>query len=753
MGKINVLDEQLANQIAAGEVVERPSSVVKELVENAVDAGSTTIDIAIEEGGLSLVRVTDNGSGIEPDDIEKAFFRHATSKLASSKDLFRIASLGFRGEALPSIAAVAKVELISSPEATGLGKRLVIEGGSVKKLEDANAPQGTDIAVRDLFFNTPARLKYMKSIQTEIGHIADYANRLALAHPGIAFTLKHNGNTLLRTTGTGDILQAFAAIYGTTTAKSMLIVEGEHPDYDLRGYISRPELTRANRNGITIVVNGRYIKSYIINQAILQAYHTLLPINRFPMVVLDLKMHPSLLDVNVHPSKMEVRFSKEPELRQFIEETLGKALGRERHIPGPEPAKVERSKPVYVQDKISFHQPEPEFKLPSVGGAQVNSRFAESAFGKSSSTGSGGVNRDAALFGSRSESARHVPDWQNNRPALPKDVTERLYAPPSSGNTQGAQAVRETAAGTAFAAREREPLPITSVAGTEAPVQRPADSSPPSPAAYPIQKVEPERVTGLEDWADDFTDAATTADSPSAETGTGTAIEASRSEAAEAERNTTVEGSHSEVDDGHAAGSKKQAFPELYWIGQLHGTYIIAQNEEGLFLIDQHAAHERINYEYYLEKFGRPQQASQQLLVPMTLEFTQVEAAALTSKLDLLNQAGVELESFGANTFLVRSHPEWLPRGEEQEIIEEMTDWLLAERGKVDIGKLREKSAIMCSCKASIKANDRLTREEGEGLLRRLAACNQPYTCPHGRPIVVHMTTYQLEKMFKRVMS
>ncbi|EXX90549.1 DNA mismatch repair endonuclease MutL, partial [Paenibacillus darwinianus] len=359
MGKIKVLDEQLANQIAAGEVVERPSSVVKELVENAIDAGSTTIDVQVEEGGLTLIRVTDDGSGIDPEDLETAFQRHATSKLLTSKDLFRIASLGFRGEALPSIAAVARIECVSSAGADGLGKRLAIEGGAVRSFDNANAPQGTDMTVRDLFYNTPARLKYMKSIQTELGHISDYMNRLALAHPGIVFTLKHNGNTLLRTLGNGDRLQVIAAVYGTNTAKGMIPVAGDHPDYQLLGFVSKPELTKANRNGITAIVNGRYIRSFAINQAILQAYHTLLPINRYPMAVLEIGMHPGLVDVNVHPSKMEVRFSKEPELKSFIEETLRAALGGRVHIPSGVPQ--ERSKPVMVQERISFHQPEPEF--------------------------------------------------------------------------------------------------------------------------------------------------------------------------------------------------------------------------------------------------------------------------------------------------------------------------------------------------------------------------------------------------------
>ncbi|SDX77177.1 DNA mismatch repair endonuclease MutL [Paenibacillus sp. CF384] len=737
MSKIRILDEQLANQIAAGEVVERPSSVVKELVENAVDAGSTAIDIVIEEGGLTLVRVTDNGSGIEGDDIETAFYRHATSKISSSKDLFRIASLGFRGEALPSIAAVARVECVSSPEKTGLGRRLVIEGGSITANEEANAPQGTDISVRELFYNTPARLKYMKTIQTEIGHIADYVNRLALAHPGIAFTLKHNGGLLLRTLGGGDRLQAFAAIYGTATAKAMLPVSGEHPDYELQGYISKPEQTRSNRNGITIVVNGRYIKSFVINQAIMQAYHTLLPINRFPMVVLELGMHPSLLDVNVHPSKMEVRFSKEAELREFIEEAVKRALGKQRHIPGPA-ATTERSKPLFVQDRISFHQPDDAFPKAapsaapltatssgqSVSAAEIAAALdiAEEAIASSNSSDPTSAApqqpqarqsyQTAALSdkvqpnnSSRTQESRsYTPDWQAgvNRTVIPKDATERLYAPPS---TQGA------------IARESELDYAPNSVGSQAPEQSNASALSAAAAKAPESDSAPDSA------ASDFTSARAVASSYAAE-------------------------SQQPVRD-----PATPSFPELYWIGQLHGTYIIAQNEEGLFLIDQHAAHERINYEYFFEKFSRPEQASQQLLVPLTMEFTQAEAAALKGKLHYMQEAGVELEPFGSHTFLVRSYPEWLPEGDEHNVIEEMAEWLISERGSIDIGKMREKSAIMCSCKASIKANDRLTREEGEGLLRRLGACIQPYTCPHGRPIVVHMTTYQLEKMFKRVMS
>ncbi|MGG4033953.1 DNA mismatch repair endonuclease MutL [Paenibacillus cisolokensis] len=707
MGKIRILDEQLANQIAAGEVVERPASVVKELVENAVDAGSTAIDIAVEEGGISLIRVTDNGSGIDPDDLETAFQRHATSKIASGSDLFRIASLGFRGEALPSIAAVSRVECVSASDDSGLGRRLAMNGGTVVASEPVNAPRGTDITVRDLFYNTPARLKYMKSIQTELGHLSDYVNRIALAHPGIAFTLRHNGNLLLRTTGGGDRLQVIAAIYGTNTAKAMLKVSAEHPDYDLNGYISKPELTRANRNGLTVIVNGRTIRSYIVNQAVIQAYHTLLPINRYPLAVLEIGMHPSLIDVNVHPSKMEVRFSKEAELREFVEHAVRDALSGIRHIPGPDAGARDRSKPVYVQGRIAFHR-------------------AEDGFGDGPRTYAPGA---AGAAGSR-------PDSRN----IPRDATERLYAPAAmpqrrddgGGAVQDSAAVREAdnAAGGGLRAE-------TMAAGGNDDGLR----------TYAPGRTEPPA-------APSWREAAPAAEAYAAEASSGTDAAGASGGTAESGLD-AAETAGAGLPDGGAepGGPRADAFPELSWIGQLHGTYIVAQNEEGLYLIDQHAAHERIHYEFYLGKFANPQPASQPLLVPMTLEYTPAEAALLRERLDTLAEAGIGLEPFGPHGFLVRYHPEWLPKGEEQALVEEMIEWVLSEKRHIDIGKLREKAAIMCSCKASIKANQRLTREEGETLIRRLAACRQPYTCPHGRPIVVHMSTYQLEKMFKRVMS
>ncbi len=784
MAKINVLDEQLANQIAAGEVVERPASVVKELVENAVDAGSSEIDVAIEEGGLTLIRVKDNGSGIEPDDMATAFQRHATSKIKVSGDLFRIASLGFRGEALPSIAAVSRVECVSADSGGGLGRRLRIEGGAVAADEPANTPQGTVITVRDLFYNTPARLKYMKSIQTELGHITDYMNRVALAHPGVAITLSHNGNTLLRTQGTGDRLQVVAAVYGTSAAKAMLTLSASDPDYELTGYISKPELTRANRNGITVIVNGRYIRSHAVNQSLLAAYHTLLPINRFPLAVLELGMHPSLLDVNVHPSKMEVRFSKEAELRTLIEKAAKSALKQYRYTPGMEEKKTPRSGPLYVQDAISFHMADTPAARESAAGYAAAERRPQ---GPARSSGAAGP---------------YAASVTADREAIPRDAAERLYSPPASGR---GDAGSFAAAGSGPAAAQphsesasRSGMPEPSSAPSR-PGAAGTNGSPPSDAGFErrqaadeaakdaalsAQLPEPDhspRLTAsvaasapLESSAgepglprldgtsaascNDGSDAALDAFTASHHDASGAepdAFAASRPPGAAAlsppEAPAPAKADGSRADE--AGGRTEPAFPELHWIGQHHGTYIVAQSEDGLYLIDQHAAHERINYEYYLHKFGNPVAASQGLLVPLTLEFTPGEAYQLRELLPLFREAGVELEPFGSQTFLVRSHPEWFPQGEETAVIEEMAEWIIGERKSVDIGKLREKAAIMCACKASIKANDRMSREEGEALLARLARCAQPYTCPHGRPIIVHLSTYQLEKMFKRVMS
>lgn len=670
MAKIHILDEHIANQIAAGEVVERPASVVKELVENSIDAGATRIDVHVEEGGLESIRVTDNGSGIEPDDLQTAFYRHATSKIGSSRDLFHITSLGFRGEALPSIAAVAKVQLTTASGDDGLGRRIRVEGGKLLAEEDSPAPRGTDIQVKELFFNTPARLKYMKTIQTELGHVSDYMYRIALSHPEIAITLRHNENQLLKTLGNGDLLQVIAAIYGTQAAKAMLPVQAENLDFELSGFVSLPEWTRSNRNGVSTIVNGRYIRNYGLNQAIQRAYHTLLPINRYPLAVLEIKMHPSLVDVNVHPAKLEVRFSKEQELYPFIEESIRRVLRQEVLIPQAVKQNIGgKNSGSFIQEQ--FHFSNRSAPVPLADQKEEAAAALEAGPGPVSAVPE---NRPAPEPMIATDSQAPVQKLQE-RPAA------------GSGGSYGSASQDAWTAGNGMV-RETRPASYREWA---APSQ---------------QRVSPSSNPGL----------------------------ASRLLEASAD-----------------APADIPPFPELTLIGQHHGTYLIAQNDQGLYLIDQHAAHERVNYEYYYEKFGQPADASQELLLPITLEFTPSEAEQLKDKLQWFEQVGVYLEHFGGQTFRVRSLPYWFPKGEEKSLIEEMAEWVLGER-KIDLAKLREKSSILCSCKASIKANQKLTEDEAKTLIERLGACRQPYTCPHGRPIVVSFSTYDLEKLFKRVM-
>ncbi|MDF2671062.1 MAG: mutL [Paenibacillus sp.] len=661
MGIIHVLDDHVANQIAAGEVIERPASVVKELVENAIDAGSSRIDVTIEEGGLNLIRVLDNGSGMEPGDCELAFSRHATSKIAGGKDLFQIRTLGFRGEALPSIAAVSKVECTTSSDSSGLGRKLTIEGGSVKALEETASAKGTLFSVRDLFYNTPARLKYMKTIQTELGHISDYMYRLAMAHPGIAFSLRHNGNELLRTLGNGDRLQVIAAVYGTATAKTMLPVEGDHPDYGIQGFVSKPELTRANRQAISLFLNGRFIRNYALSHAIMNAYHTFLPINRYPIAVLSISMDPALVDVNVHPSKLEVRFSKEGELMQFVEAHVRETLEKQVLIPkGGKPTSGQASP---IREQL--------------------------------------VQETLELYRATAAASSELPVQSAPQPSSPSQSQSEPLSSRYSYETR--DSTKPVDSGASFASQP--------------------SSYSPSPPASPSSYVRTSS-TSFQDGSRPRGQAALTSEQMAG----------------------IMPQPFSE------AVPSLPAFPKLDPIGQMHGTYIVAQNERGLFLVDQHAAHERIHYEYFYEKFGQPEQASQELLLPITLEFTSAEAEALTAKLPLFEQVGVYLEPFGGNSFLVRSLPHWFPQGDEKPLIDEMAEWVLADKKSVNLSKLREKAAILCSCKASIKANQSLSFLEIEALLDRLSGCRNPYTCPHGRPIVVSFSTYELEKMFKRVM-
>ncbi|WP_313798592.1 DNA mismatch repair endonuclease MutL [Cytobacillus sp.] len=624
MSKIIQLDDALSNKIAAGEVVERPASVVKELVENSIDAGSTIIEIEAEEAGLAKIRIIDNGDGIEEDDVLTAFQRHATSKIKDETDLFRIRTLGFRGEALPSIASVSRIDMKTS---TGeIGTRIQVEGGKVEAIEKAPGRKGTDLTVSDLFFNTPARLKYMKTIHTELGNITDVVNRLALAHPEVSFRLIHNDRKLLHTNGNGDVRQVLASIYGMNIVKKMVPIVATSLDFHISGYAALPEITRASRNYISTMINGRFIKNYTLAKAIQEGYHTLLPIGRYPIVLLNIEMDPLLVDVNVHPSKMEVRLSKEQELNELVAGAIKNAFKSQELIPTgftePKPVKPREEQTFLELDHVPVFNP-----------------IREAAVEKSS----------------------------------PSYIRENMV--------------------------ENEP-------------KRDASSSYPNEMYEEMDHAADPYVPNIEEKLDEVT---------------------------------------SQLNINQPNQIQASRVPPLYPIGQMHGTYIFAQNEKGLYIIDQHAAQERIKYEYFKEKVGQVESELQEMLIPLTFEYSTDDYIKIDEYKNELEKVGVFLEPFGHNSFIIRSHPQWLPKGEEKEIIEDMIEQLLSMK-RVDIKKLREEAAIMMSCKASIKANHHLRNDEIQALLDELRHTSDPFTCPHGRPIIIQYSIYEMEKMFKRVM-
>ncbi|MGG4446992.1 DNA mismatch repair endonuclease MutL [Brevibacillus porteri] len=691
MGTIQVLDEHLANMIAAGEVVERPASVVKELVENAIDASATTIEIHVEEGGLEMIRIVDNGKGMDREDCQLAFERHATSKISNARDLFRIRTLGFRGEALPSIAAVSRMELTSSTSSSEVGTHLLIEGGQLGTISDKAAVKGTEVCVRSLFFNTPARLKYMKSIATEVGHISDYVNRLALTHPSISFLLTHNGKTLLQTSGDGKLLHVMAAIYGVQVAKLLLPIAGETLDYKWSGFLSKTEVTRANRSYLSTLVNGRYVRSYSINNAIMRGYHTLLPIGRYPIVALQIEMDPSLVDVNVHPAKLEARFSKEDELcsaiEQSVKETLRQGLGIVRPMATQPKAKVVTQ---VVQPQFDLQISKPETPQSPLLAASPR-----------------------------------LQEWMAKQETTSKQVDVVPHIAPSfeSGTVKESAANYEKLEFAKVEAIPHEIVQATMLDQTDT-----RESFQPYETKIPVQL--------------DIAQAPSLAPHSTKEI---------RSEDNSAIAGTDQSQPLLEATNEHETDSP---VPVMYPVGQVHGTYIVAQNDEGMYLIDQHAAQERIFYEYFMDKLAEEGISSQIMLFPHTVEYTAAEASKLEKRLSLLQSFGLEIEAFGGRTFIVRAHPHWFPEGAELEVIEELIQFVLetGENAQANVVLMREKAAIMMSCKASIKANRFLTHAEMESLLNQLRKTSSPYTCPHGRPIVIHFTGYDLEKMFKRVM-
>lgn len=592
MSKIQVMDEVLANKIAAGEVVEKTMNVVKELVENSIDAKSTEISIKLIDSGVKEIEVKDNGIGMDEEDAKMAFQRHATSKLKSLDDLFYIESLGFRGEALPSIASVSNVRLKTSNGE--VGTLVTLTGGKDMKVERADLQQGTTITVSDLFYNTPVRLKYLKNLYIELANIVEYVNKMALSYPNIKFTLINNDKVLLKTDGNGDLLKVIYEIYGIDITKKMIPIEGENDDYYIHGYISYPEITKSNRNSITTLVNGRVIKNSELNKCIVDCYHTYIHKDRYPVIILNIDVDPILVDINIHPTKMDIKFSKMDSLKELLINCITKKLEELTLIPE-----------VSVRDSYSV--------------SEVSRQIRESK-----------------------EEAPIKEDVSYEEIKLDFEVQEekREY---SSKKKEKEETISQKI-------EEKEEVPIR------------------------IKKMIPRGVVLL--------------------------------------------------------------------------TYIVAENEDGMYLIDQHAAAERINYEKILKQM-KEKPLPVDLLVPIKIELRPDEFILLKERFELLESQGFTVEEFGQNTIIIRTYPSWIPEDRAEDIIRKITD-IIIEKEAFDFDQFIWRMAATTACRMSVMANTYISPEEQEWILENIRYCENPFTCPHGRPTIITYTKYELERLFKR---
>ncbi len=580
MSKIKVMSEILANKIAAGEVVEKCASIVKELCENSIDANSSNIIVNLVEGGKKKIEVIDDGMGMNKDDALLSFQRHATSKLYKEDDLFFINTLGFRGEAIPSIASVSKFVLKTSDGTEGC--QIIYEGGKLISNESSDLRCGTSITITKLFYNTPARLKYLKSEQTELANCVSFIERLALAYPNISFTLTNDEHLVVKTSGSNDLLKTIHEIYGLNVSSKMILVKSSNDDFDLEGYICKPEILKSNRNHMITIVNDRVVKNFEINKAINDAYYTYKPDIKFPIVVLKINTDPTLIDVNIHPTKQDIKIGKMDVLSNLIIKTLKDALYKNLLIPNA----LKDNEEIIEKPKI------------------INDIVKEQT-----------VN-------------------YNNEPV----------------NVQ-----------TEFNLKE-------------------------------------------------------------------------------------------ESEDTVIVNPKMKELV-LYPVGLAHGTYIIAENEEGVYLIDQHAAQERVNYERNMKALKSAKTYTTGLLIPITIELSSSEMAKVKEEEAKLKELGFDFEEFGLNTLIFKGHPTWLRSGYEEESIRKIIDLITSGLKSVDPVKFNESIAITLACKMSIKANMHISKDAMEELLKELCACDNPYNCPHGRPTIIKFSNYDLERMFKRVMN
>lgn len=723
MGKINILSAELSNKIAAGEVVERPSSVVKELVENSIDAGSTNIKVIIKEFGIQQIRIIDNGSGITNDDLARAFLRHATSKISADYDLFHIETLGFRGEALASISSVSKVT-IKSCAGEAQGKMLVLEGGKVVSEEYYAPIKGTDLSVENLFYNTPARLKYLRNPHTEQANITNIIHKFALSYPNVAFELHVDGKITFKTYGHGDVHKILSKIYNMGVARNMIEFSGSNDDYKVFGYISVPEETRASKNYINIFINGRYIKNYGIQNAIIDAYGTLLMINRYPLCVINIEMDPILLDVNVHPTKQEVRLSKEAELIRLIKEVIAERLSNYTYIPQgmnnvltkKEKAKIEK---INFLDELDskFGDVEDEDIFSTEQREVSNNVQDENSFSEESKELGIKTEDDSSFSGNQEEVASHViheDEFLFGGDLLTNTVEEKTPVQ-TKENTFNQRSKTQ---------RIKSDLPDLSYSS------HPRDNR--NKFGDKPTKKEIENFMNFSKKEDNMS--------------YDEHIE-------EVVSNVVKDDSHfNEIKDAKIVqddDTKVRTLPDLKVLAQIFKTYILSEADNKLFLIDQHAAAERYNYEKLQREFIERKNYKKQMLIPLMFDFSVEEAAEVRNNLEKFEELGIVFEEFGDNSYVVREFPGWIEEDEEQ-MIKIIVEKVL-RNNNITFNELRNDAIAMSSCKMSIKANQVLTDVEMNKVISDLYECKNPFTCPHGRPIITKMEKKDLEKMFKRI--
>ena len=669
MSKINILDEHMINLIAAGEVIERMSSVVKELVENSIDAGSTSITISLVDSGFKEITVSDNGCGMDELDMKKAILPHATSKLSNPNDLFSISTLGFRGEALASIVAVSNVKMKSS---TGNGKGLMLglRAGAITSTAYIGHPKGTDIQVRDLFYNTPARLQNLKSVNQELSYITDYVSKIAMANPQIAFKLYNNDNKIFQTYGNGNQLEVVNSVYDLQTAKNMITIASSNNLFKICGLISNLNVTRSNKNNITIIVNGRVVKNSNVVNAIIEGYKTLLTVGRYPICIIEIFVDFGLVDVNVHPTKSEVRFSDEKSLLDLIKETISNTLLRSNLI-------VNSDKTVKPFDTIEEDSNDED-----------NNHAEEN-------------NYDEDLNVNESNESDEIDDEEVNY-FDNSNIIDSLELDNNIDSNDNNKLNNENVDETDYQNDEDLDFEFTD------------------------KNIELEEIKKINNEINQANVETKEISKPKVE-------------------QISFDFIRNEVNDNQEIDK----ITELHYVGQLFGTYILCQNDNFFYLIDQHAANERINYEKIINELRKSNVVNYELLLPINLTFTITESLLINDKMDIINSLGIKLDDFGGGTFVVRTVPIWIKQGDVKDYTEDIIMQIIKEK-KSTKEEFLDGISKSLACKRSIKANEYLSPTQISYLLEDLIKCTNPYTCPHGRPIIIKYSKTQVEKWFKR---